>query len=192
MALPPPSTDEGVAGMQSCRPTRVAPALLIAASFLGASALPAVAQNSNATTPNAPSTYNRNAPVNGAENGPQPAVPSIQQVAQQRLANLHEQLGITANQEAEWGHFSRISLANAARMDNMYRQRAQDVPAMNAVQNLRSWGQIESTEAQDFERVVPAFDNLYQKLTPNQRQTADNLFRDMTEQAEARRQGSRH
>jgi periplasmic protein CpxP/Spy len=158
--------------------TRIVPALLIAAGLIRACALPASAQTN---TPNATPSYNSNTPES-------PDYSFMQQSARRRLAQLHERLAITPNEEPAWSSFARTSMENARRIDDMFRERAERVSTMDAAQNLRSWANIQTAESQDFQQLVPTFDTLYQALTPQQRQMADNLVRNSSARAEARRQ----
>lgn len=102
---------------------------------------------------------------------------SVERVAQQRLTELHNTLGITASEQPAWNQFAETALGNARTLDELYRQRAETLPSMNAVQNMRSFAQIESQKAANVQRALPAFESLYAELTPGQRQAADQTFR---------------
>jgi LTXXQ motif family protein len=102
---------------------------------------------------------------------------SVEQMAQQRLTELHNTLRITGREQPAWNQFAETALGNARTLDQLYRQRAESLPTMNAVENLRSFGQIQSQQAANIQRALPAFENLYSQLSPAQRQTADQMFR---------------
>jgi hypothetical protein len=98
-------------------------------------------------------------------------------MAQQHLTELRNILGITASEQPAWNQFAETALGNARTLDQLYRQRAETLPSMNAVQNMRSFAQIESQKASNVQRALPAFESLYAELTPGQRQAADQVLR---------------
>lgn len=116
-----------------------------------------------------------------AQQGPGGPPPSIQQMAADRMAMLKQELQITPAEEPAWDRFSQLSVQNAAQLDQMFRQRAQQVPSMNAVQNLQTFADLQLRQARNFQQVVPAFQRLYSQLSPQQRQAADEAFRSMGE-----------
>lgn len=95
----------------------------------------------------------------------------------QRLADMRAQLQITHAQEPEWGRFARVMRANARALDLANRRRAERIDSMNAVENMMSYARIERRRGMDIDRLVPAFRALYASLTPDQKRTADELFR---------------
>lgn len=111
---------------------------------------------------------------------------SIQQITQERLNRLRDQLHITAAEQPAWDQFAQTSMQNAASLDQAYRQRAEQVPSATAVQNMQSFAQIQMQQAQDMQRLVPAFQGLYSALTPQQQQIADQTFRANAERAQSR------
>ena len=111
---------------------------------------------------------------------------NIKQITQERLTNLREQLHITSSEQPEWKKFEQTSMQNADSLDQLYQQRAQKVPTENAVQNLESFAKIQKQQADDLQRLVPDFKSLYSKLTPQQKQIADQTFREHAERAQAR------
>jgi hypothetical protein len=78
---------------------------------------------------------------------------------------------------------------NARDMDQAFMQRAQQYPTMNAVQNMQSYEQIAEAHAQHLQKLVPAFDNLYNAMPEQQKELTDRVFRANAEQHAAR---SRH
>lgn len=111
---------------------------------------------------------------------------SVEQRAQQRLMELRNTLGITAREQPAWNQFADTALGNARNLDQLYRQRPESLPTMNAVENMRSFGQIQSQQAANIQRALPSFENLYAELTPAQRQAADQMFRNYAYQSTAR------
>ncbi|MDQ2801806.1 MAG: Spy/CpxP family protein refolding chaperone [Pseudomonadota bacterium] len=146
---------------------RIAPALLISA-LLASAAVPAVAQNA------------------GADAGAGMPGMTAEQMAQQRLSELYANLNITRNEQPAWNQFAGMSMQNASRLDQAFRQRAAAVPKMTAPENLQSFVAIQAQQIQDMQRLSPAFDALYAQLSPQQRQAADQMFRGFAQDAEAR------
>ncbi len=146
--------------------SRAVRTLAISALIACAGTLPAVAQTApDQTAPQA---------------GRMPGM-GMEQMVRQRLARLHEQLRITPAQQGAWDQFEQSSMQNAAALDGAFRQRAAQVPTMTAVQNLQSFADLQMQQAQDMQRLVPAFQQLYGALSPEQQQTADELFRSISE-----------
>jgi hypothetical protein len=79
---------------------------------------------------------------------------------------------------------------NAADIDNAYRQRAEKINSMNAVDNMQSYASIEQTRAQDVQKLVPPFEKLYASLSDSQKKEADALFRNYAASAQQHRQAS--
>jgi periplasmic protein CpxP/Spy len=178
---------------------------LLAATLAGAPGSAAFAATPAATdqTPNAAATNGM--PNNGATStapgatatapSSQAAAPNapsqtLEQMAEQRIADLHQRLNITAKEQTSWDKFARVMRDNARQLDQAYQQRAQQFDSMNAVEDMRSYARIERMRARDVEKLVPAFQSLYASLTPEQKQTADALFRDRSEAAQQRHQNA--
>lgn len=143
---------------------------------------------STATTPQTGAAM----PQNGASSSTAQAAPnqSMQQIVEQRITDLHRQLHITSAQEPKWNKFATVMRTNARQLDQEYRQRADKLDSMNALQNMQSYASIEKTRVNDVEKLVPAFRTLYASLSPQQKRTADQLFRERAQQAQQHRQAS--
>jgi hypothetical protein len=61
-------------------------------------------------------------------------------------------------------------------------QRAQQFETMNAVQNMQSYEQLAEAHAQHLQKLVPAFEKVYDSMTDQQKQVADQVFRENAEQ----------
>jgi hypothetical protein len=117
---------------------------------------------------------------------------TMQQMAEQRIAALHKSLHITAAQQPQWDQFAQVMRDNAKDLDQAYQQRATTFDKMNAVDNMQSYAQIEQTRAQDMQKLVPAFQTLYNALSDEQKQEADALFRNQAAKAQARHAAAKH
>ena len=177
---------------------RAAPALLIAGSLCGpalaqtgstaapATTSPAGAGNAGtAATPHASPAQSRAT----AGKASKPA-DTTQKMVEQRITDLHAKLHITTEQSEAWDQFAQVMRQNATDVDQAYQQRAQRLNAMSAPENLQTYAQIEQTRAQDVQKLVPAFQNLYDSLSAQQKKEADQLFRTYAEAHQQRRQTS--
>jgi hypothetical protein len=104
-----------------------------------------------------------------------------------RINELHAQLRITPAERQQWDQFADVMRANARDMDQVLMQRSQQFQSMNALQNMQSYGQIADAHAQHVQKLVPAFANLYNAMSDQQKRVADQVFR---ENAEKRAQSS--
>lgn len=112
---------------------------------------------------------------------------TMEQLADQRISDLHTHLHITSQQQSQWDQFAQAMRDNAKDLDQAYQQRAASFSAMNAVENMQSYAQIEQTRAQDMQKLVPAFQTLYASLSDEQKKQADDLFRNQAAKAQQHR-----
>jgi len=96
---------------------------------------------------------------------------------ERRIKELHTQLQITPAEEPQWNEFAQVMRENARDMDQAFMQRAQLYPTMNAVQNMQSYEQISEEHAQRVQKLVPAFQKLYDAMPDQQKRLADQVFR---------------
>jgi len=96
---------------------------------------------------------------------------------ERRIKELHGQLQITPAEEPQWNEFAQAMRENARDMDQAFVQRAQQFPTMNAVQNMQSYEQISEQHAQRVQKLVPAFQKLYDAMPDQQKRLADQVFR---------------
>jgi periplasmic protein CpxP/Spy len=96
---------------------------------------------------------------------------------EQRIAELHSRLHITAAEEAQWRPFAQEMLANARKIDQKVMERAETYQTMNAVDNMRSYAAIAAQHAENTQQLVPVFETLYAALSTAQKHEADRLWR---------------
>ncbi|MBV9687991.1 MAG: Spy/CpxP family protein refolding chaperone [Alphaproteobacteria bacterium] len=96
---------------------------------------------------------------------------------ERRIKELHTQLQITPAEAPQWNEFAQVMRENARDMDQAFMQRAQQFPTMNAVQNMQSYEQISEEHAQRVQKLVPAFQKLYDAMSDQQKRVADQVFR---------------
>ena len=71
---------------------------------------------------------------------------------------------ITPAEQPQWDQFAQVMRENARDMDQAFMQRAQQYPTMNAVQNMQSYEQMAEARVQHLQKLVPAFNNLYNAM----------------------------
>jgi hypothetical protein len=96
---------------------------------------------------------------------------------ERRIKELHAQLRITPAEEPQWNQFTEVMRENARDMDQAFMQRAQQFPTMTALQNMQSYEQLAEEHAKRVQRLIPAFENLYNSMPEQQKQLADQVFR---------------
>jgi periplasmic protein CpxP/Spy len=106
---------------------------------------------------------------------------SMEERVENHIKQLHAQLHITPVEQPQWDQFAQVMRDNARDMDQALMQRAQQYPTMNAMQNMQSWEQIAEAHAQQLQKLVPAFDNLYSTMPEQQKKLTDQVFRENAE-----------
>ncbi len=93
-----------------------------------------------------------------------------------RITELHTKLKITSDQEANWGTFAQVMRDNAKAMDGMLQQRAQNLRSMTAIDDLKSYRDFTQAHADGLQKLIPAFQTVYDSMTPDQKKNADTVF----------------
>jgi protein CpxP len=176
MALPPSHpqaaiTQRGIKMRISFRQTVIATTAIAGLSAFAASAAPPAAGDPTAVRPS---------PTTGAQTT-SPAQPdaghNMAVKIEQRITDLHARLQISAAQQPQWSQFAQVMRDNAQSMDLAFQQRVDAIPTMTAAQNMQSYAQVATDHAQDMQKLVPAFQALYDTMSDNQKHTADQVFR---------------
>jgi periplasmic protein CpxP/Spy len=107
---------------------------------------------------------------------PAPAPPTPEAAADARLNALQAQLHITDAQMPQWNAFAQAMRQNANSTDALFRQRAQSVTNMSALDNMKSYAQIARAYADSTQSLAQAFEPLYLALNDQQKHTIDALF----------------
>ena len=95
---------------------------------------------------------------------------------EQRIKELHAQLRITPAEHPQWDQFAQVMRENARDMDQAYIHRAEQFHSMNALQNMQSYEQIAEEHAQHLQKLVAAFQTLYNAMPDEQKQLTDQVF----------------
>ena len=112
---------------------------------------------------------------------------SAQERVEQRIKELNSQLRISPAERPQWDQFAQVMRDNARDMDRVYDQRTEQFRSMTALQNMQSYEQLATQHAQNLQKLVPAFQNLYNAMPDQQKQLADQVFR-----ANAEKQAQTH
>jgi protein CpxP len=145
--------------------------------------LPAVAfaQSSQVPTP-APQGAAPPAAASSPLAGHPVAGKNAEERVEHRINELHAQLRITPAERPQWDKFAEVMRENARDMDQAFIQRSQQFQSMNALQNMQSYQQIADAHAQHLQKLVPAFEDLYNAMPEQQKRIADQVFRENAEQ----------
>jgi hypothetical protein len=95
---------------------------------------------------------------------------------ERRISELRAQLRITSAEQQQWDQFANVMRENARDMDRIFIDRAQQLESMTAVQNMQSYEQIADAHAQHLQKLVAAFQSLYEAMPDQQKQVADQVF----------------
>jgi periplasmic protein CpxP/Spy len=108
-----------------------------------------------------------------------------------RIKQLHAQLHITAAEDQQWNQFADVMRENARAIDDAAAQRVEQLPTMTALQDMQSYEQLAEAHVQRLQKLIPAFETLYNAMSPQQKEIADRVFRGTAERhaAAASRKG---
>jgi hypothetical protein len=115
---------------------------------------------------------------------------NMEATVNRRITELHNRLHITSQQDQQWNQFADVMRDNARSIDQDFHQRADKLSSMSAVDNMQSYAQIEQLRAENAQKLVTAFQTVYGTLSDQQKQTADQLFRNVAENARQRHQAA--
>jgi periplasmic protein CpxP/Spy len=105
------------------------------------------------------------------------ARPSHSERVEARIKDLHDRLKITKDEEDQFNQVAQTMRENARNEDDLIRSRTENAAKMSAVDNLKSYSDITEAHAEDVKKFLPVFQALYDKLSDDQKKTADTLFR---------------
>ena len=89
---------------------------------------------------------------------------------------LHDQLKITTAQEEQWNKVAQVMQENAATMEPLIKARRDKQGTINAVDDLKSYGEIIEAQAAGIKNFVAAFEPLYSSMSDDQKKVADRVF----------------
>ncbi len=114
----------------------------------------------------------------------------VENHVERRIAALRTRLKITLAETPVFDEFAGVMRDNASHMDTLLQQRHATLASGTAVDDMRSYQGMAQAHVDDLNRLVPAFEKLYDTLSPEQKKLADQSFRDFQERRlEGRRRG---
>ncbi len=107
------------------------------------------------------------------------AAPASARKAQveQRIADMHATLHITAAEDPAFNAFAQVMLDNAQAMDAIANKNESDLSMRTAVQSMQQYATVTEQHAQNVQKLSAAFGTLYATLSPAQQKMADEMFR---------------
>ncbi|PLZ03980.1 hypothetical protein CY652_03145 [Burkholderia sp. WAC0059] len=111
---------------------------------------------------------------------------------EERIAYLHSALKITPQQDTQWNAFADVMRSNGETLAQLYQQRAADESTLSALDDMKQYAQITQAHADGMQKLVAAFEPLYDSFSPEQKKLADTTFHRGAEHAAERRRGRGH
>jgi protein CpxP len=93
-----------------------------------------------------------------------------------RIKDLHTKLKITPEQEALWNNVTQVMREDARTMETLIKARSEKEATLNAVDDLKSYGEIAQAHADYLKKFIPVFEPFYASMSDAQKKNADALF----------------
>jgi hypothetical protein len=93
-----------------------------------------------------------------------------------RIATLHEKLNITPEQEDSWKQVAQAMRDNATNEKALWDERRGSGDTRTAVDDLKSYQKGMQAHVDGLGKVITAFEPLYENMSDDQKQNADNVF----------------
>jgi periplasmic protein CpxP/Spy len=110
---------------------------------------------------------------------------------EQQVTDLHDELAITDAESSQWDAYAQVMRDNAQRTGQALRDRHQKMESMSADDSMKSYAQIAQLNADNMQKLSSAFSALYAVLSPEQKQTADELFKNRPPRARGGEHGGK-
>jgi hypothetical protein len=107
---------------------------------------------------------------------PAPAAQPGGDPVETRITQLHDQLKITSAQETKWKAVAQVMRDNARSMDALMKKRSQAAAPMSAVDDLKSYREFTEAHAKGLQKLITAFEALYNAMPAAQKKNADQVF----------------
>ncbi|WP_144112390.1 Spy/CpxP family protein refolding chaperone [Paraburkholderia sp. BCC1886] len=114
------------------------------------------------------------APANSAASAPA-AKAGHERNVEDRITYLHTQLKITPAQETQWNAFADVMRSNGQTMGELFQQRHANKD-VSALDDMKQYTAIAQAHADGMQKLVSAFDPLYNSFSPEQKKLADVTF----------------
>ena len=100
------------------------------------------------------------------------------ETVEDRIKTLHEQLGITAAEETQWGPVAQAMRDNEADMQRLITERRNEPAHMiTAVEDLKTYEHFTQAHVNGLKNLISSFETLYGAMPPAQQATADQVFK---------------
>ena len=97
---------------------------------------------------------------------------------EQRIANLHDSLKITASEEANWLPVAQTMRENAEAMQKLVAAKKAQSPAnMTALEDMMNYQTFAQAHVDGLKRLNSTFKTLYESMPADQKAIADETFR---------------
>jgi len=105
------------------------------------------------------------------------ATSAREKTVEERIANLHGELKITADQETLWAGVATAMRENAANMQKLVAEkRAEHGENLTALNDLLVYEKFAQAHVDGLKNLIAAFTKLYQALPEDQKKQADKVF----------------
>lgn len=105
------------------------------------------------------------------------AAATKEETVEQRIAELHQALQITAAQEPEWTNVAQAMRENAANMAKIVADVRKAAPeGMTAVESLQAYQQFAQARVNGMKNLIASFETLYNAMPAAQKKNADEVF----------------
>ena len=134
---------------------------------------PAAAQPSPAAAQPSPAAQSARPPAS-------PAAAALQTAPKgdldKRVRRLHDQLGITPEQEELWRPVANAMVDSASAVGDAMQARFNKPQPMSAVEDIQTYQAVADAHARGLKQLADAFAPLYAAMPPAQQKAADKLF----------------
>jgi protein CpxP len=148
--------------------TLAATLLFSAGAFAQTSSAPAAAAPSATSAPAAAAAHAKTGSRSHAKL-------SATDRVEQHIKSLHDQLKITAAQEAQWAPVAQTMRDNATQLDSVIAKREADT-SISALDDLRSYAEVTQAQSDGVKKLSAVFTPLYDAMSDAQKKNADAVF----------------
>jgi protein CpxP len=120
-------------------------------------------------------------PAWAADNAAPSAMAPAAESPETRIKTLHDQLRITAGEEAKWSAVAQVMLGNATAINDAVQDRVRMSKTMTAISDLKTYSAIVDAHADGIRKLAVAFAPLYAAMPEAQQKHADAVFGRRTE-----------
>ena len=94
-----------------------------------------------------------------------------------RIAKLHTDLKITADEQAKWDTVAQAMRDNSAAMEKLVAtKRAKDPTSLTAVDDLNNYQEFAQAHLDGLKGLTASFKSLYDSMSDDQKKNADHVF----------------